>query len=104
LLLQQDRQSLSAPGVVPIWIYLPMPGVADAPEQSDQMITLAKRAGFVVADLSHWAEGHTPQQVKISPLDHHPNALGHQIIAERLCEAIRKDRALLPAYTPQSGK
>jgi alginate O-acetyltransferase complex protein AlgI len=81
-------------GVLPVWVYLPMPGVVNAPEQSAELLSLAGEAGFVVVNLADWAEGRRPLEVKKSEGDHHPNQLGHRLIAERLEEAFRRPGVL----------
>jgi hypothetical protein len=83
-------------GVVPVWVYLPMPGIAEAPARSDVFVRLAAEAGFTVVDLSDWAEGHRPADVKATAASYHPNALGHRLIAERLAAELGRRPGLLP--------
>jgi hypothetical protein len=85
-------------GVLPVWIYLPMPGVAGVSLQSAAFIDVAEEAGFVVLNLADWADGHEPAEVKLPGGDHHANALGHRLIAERLFAAFRERQDLLPAF------
>lgn len=84
-------------GILPVWIYLPMPGVVDAPAQSSELVGLAEEAGFFVVNLSHWADGYRPAELKLNEADHHANALGHRVIAERLDAELRRRPELLPA-------
>lgn len=84
-------------GVVPVWLYLP--GVMNVGGNShrgaDDMMRLAREAGFVILDLSNAYVGHTEAELLVAPWDPHPNALGHRLIAERLFEALRaNDKAL----------
>ena len=83
--------------ILPVWIYLPVPGIADAPPHSQYMVQVATRGGFVTLDLSDWADD-SPAEVKLNPLDHHANALGHRIIAGRIFEAIQERPELLPSF------
>jgi hypothetical protein len=85
-------------GVLPVWIYLPMPGVVEVSARSAAVVNLATEAGFTVVNLAGWSDGHAPGEIMLSPTDHHPNALGHRLIAERLSEVIRKQPELLPAF------
>ena len=89
-------------GVLPVWIYLPMPGVTNAPTQSGAFVSLAERAGFAVVDLSDWAADRRPAEVKRGEADHHPNALGQRLIAGRLRAELARRPELLPA--PGRGK
>jgi hypothetical protein len=84
-------------GVLPVWVYLPMPGVTDTPVQATFFVTVAAEAGFTVISLDDWADGHSPAEVKPGPAEHHPNALGHRLIAERLDHALRERPERLPA-------
>jgi hypothetical protein len=72
----------SKKGVLPVWIWLPVPGVTNVKVKMSEVADLAEEAGFVVLDLSKWDDGHTPDEVKVDV--HHPSALGHRLIAERL--------------------
>jgi hypothetical protein len=60
-----------------------MAGVAEPPGQAADLMKLAGEAGFVVVNLADWAAGRRPAEVMLGP-DHHANALGHRLIAERL--------------------
>jgi hypothetical protein len=84
-------------GILPVWIYLPMPGVVEAPAQSAELVSLAEEAGFVVVNLADWADGHRPAEIKVNEADHHANTLGHRLIAERLDAELRRRPELLPA-------
>src|SRR5262245_58315153 len=82
--------------VLPVWVYLPMPGIANVPAQVHEVVSLAEEAGFVVIDLSKWSEGFAPEEVKLSAADHHANARGHRVIAERVEAALRQRPEALP--------
>ncbi len=88
-------------GILAVWIWLPIPGIAEAPTESAAFVSLAREAGFVVVNLGDWFEGHRPAEVKLGETDHHPNALGHQLIAERLEAVLRQRPELLPAARRQ---
>lgn len=83
-------------GIKPIWVYLPIPGVVDAPIQSTEFARLAREAGFEIIDLSDWAEGRRPAEIKIGEAGPHPNGLGHQLIANRLHAELIRRPELLP--------
>jgi hypothetical protein len=78
-----------ANGVRPVYVYLPMPGFADK-DPGPELLTLARDAGFQVADLTGWA-GDTPPARLFGDLDSdHPNALGHELIAAALARLIKE--------------
>ncbi len=83
-------------GILPVWVYLPMPGVVEVSIKSDELVALARDAGFEVLNLSDWAEGHRPDEVQIAERDYHANVLGNQLIAAKLAARLRANPALLP--------
>ena len=83
-------------GILPVWVYLPMPGVVEVSIKSDELIGLAKEAGFVVINLADWAEGHAPLEVIAGERDYHANILGNQLIAAKLAARLRANPSLLP--------
>jgi hypothetical protein len=91
-IVQQCRQR----GTLPVWVYLPMSaGLRDAAFDSLELIELAKQAGFVVLNLDKWNVGRAQQALQADR--YHPNAAGHQLIAEKLDEALQKRPDALPA-------
>jgi hypothetical protein len=83
-------------GVAPVWVYLPMPGVVDVPIRSEVLVKMAAEAGFVVVDLSDWADGHRTSDVRAGETDPHASALGHRLIAERLDAETARRPEMLP--------
>jgi hypothetical protein len=75
-------------GVSPYWILLPEPELEVSEEQRAIMRPLAEAAGFTTVDLSHLYDGQDPWSLQIAPWDWHPNARGHQAIAEALHQAL----------------
>jgi hypothetical protein len=82
-------------GIVPVWVYAPMPGVVDVTIRSSELIRLARDAGFAVVNLANWDTGHAAAEVMADA--HHANALGHRLIAARLRAALRARPEALPA-------
>src|SRR5437773_2770160 len=60
-------------GVLPVWVYLPMPGVVEVSVKTAELEKLATEAGFVVVNLASWADGYKAAEVKLTPTDHHAN-------------------------------
>jgi hypothetical protein len=84
-------------GVLPVFVYLPMPGVVELNVRSDELLTLAQEAGFEVLNLSSWAEGYHPGEVNIGERVYHANPFGNRLIAEKLAARLRAEPRLLPA-------
>jgi hypothetical protein len=77
-------------GIQAVFILLPMvPESADSEIEKSE-VGLARDAGFIVFDLDDVYEGHNRQSLWIAEWDAHPNALGHQLIADRLYRLIRQ--------------
>jgi hypothetical protein len=83
-------------GVLPVWVYLPIPGVTNTPAQASAFADLAREAGFTVTSLDGWADRYPPADVLLSVDGHHPNPLGQRLIARRLDEALRQRPDRLP--------
>jgi lysophospholipase L1-like esterase len=84
-------------GAVPVWAYLPIPGVPDdPPDPSAALLKLAAESRFVVLDLSDWAEGYALTEIKAEADDQHPNAFGHQRISEALWGVLERNPGALP--------
>jgi hypothetical protein len=89
-------------GVVPVWVYLPMPGVVDVRVRSGELIRTAEEAGFVVVNLSGWADGYRTADVRVGDSDPHASPLGHRLIADRLEEIVAaRDDVLPPGARPR---
>jgi hypothetical protein len=88
---QQCRQQ----GILPVWIYLPMPSLTATTISSSELIGLAEMAGFRVLNLADWAEGHARETIMMDA--HHASAGGHRVIAERLATALRAHPEAFPA-------
>lgn len=83
-------------GVLPVWVYLPIPGVVQDGGRSGELARLAADAGFVVVDLAEWAAGLRAADVRVGEADPHANARGHRLIADRLIEVMRHRPEVLP--------
>ena len=83
-----------ARNVRPVWVYLPRPESFDrGPTETE--LRLAREAGFDVLVLEDVYETDDWDSLWIARWDHHPNALGHRMIADRLFDALRQ-AALIP--------
>jgi hypothetical protein len=83
-------------GVLPVWVYLPIPGVVQDEGRAAEVVKLAEAAGFVVVNLAAWAADVRAADVRVGAGDPHANALGHRLIADRLAELIGQRPELRP--------
>jgi D-alanyl-lipoteichoic acid acyltransferase DltB (MBOAT superfamily) len=73
-------------GARPVWLVLRLPTGENDSEQGG--IALAERAGFDVIDLSKVFEGADEAGYVKEEWDNHPNARGHQLLADKLFRAL----------------
>jgi hypothetical protein len=84
-------------GAVPVMVGLNVV----TPPPSEPMFTLvaAREAGMLALDLFRVFEGVDPDDLRVAPWDNHPNARGHQLIADRLYLELRRNAGLLAPST-----
>ena len=70
--------------VLPVWIF--MPTLEDPLEQSEivHLSGVAEQAGFIVLNLADAYQNQDPESLVVAYWDKHPNAKGHQLIADYL--------------------
>lgn len=73
-----------------VWVYVPQPQSIDAAGAPPHMVTAAQEAGFSVLDLTGAYDGHVWDDLWVATWDRHPNALGHELIAEKLYLELRR--------------
>ncbi len=88
-------------GILPVLIVIPRIVGMDEPEAAARQVQLAEQAGFIVLDLSDVYKGANPDSILLESWDWHPNARGHQLIAQRLYEALKAESARIPMGLPE---
>jgi hypothetical protein len=100
--LRGIAQSAKARGILPVWIYLSVPEPKPGPSELQHYIDQARADGFVTVDWSDVYDGYEFGAVRVSPWDHHPNAMGHHLIAQRMFRDMTSDGALgVPVHPSQ---
>jgi hypothetical protein len=87
-----------AHGILPVWIFMP---TLEEPLQRDEMArlsSLAEASGFLVLNLSDAYDNQDPESIVVAYWDKHPNAKGHQLIAERFYEALWEKKGEIPLF------
>jgi hypothetical protein len=92
----QIVQETRAHGAAPVWIFLPRISERLWRNDVDQIIRLAMEAGFTIVDLQGMYDGLDFDAIRVGEWDNHPNARGHELIAQRLFETLRE----LPDQAP----
>jgi hypothetical protein len=83
-------------GILPVWICLPGEAGASECETAANLVRVAQAAGFMVINLCDVYERQKKDYVRLAPWDHHPNARGHRLIADRLYQALRDLDGAIP--------
>jgi hypothetical protein len=84
-----------ARGAVPVWLFLPIAGESPHPGHLEELTRRAREAGFITLSLDGCFDGHEPQRIWFGDWDHHPNAFGHRLIAERLHRLLQEHEETL---------
>ncbi|MCG3119047.1 MAG: hypothetical protein ALAOOOJD_01375 [bacterium] len=89
-------------GILPVYVLTPV--VTPAAEKlkrdaklSTRFMNLAQAAGFAIVNLSSAFDGHAAEELRVKEWDLHPNAKGHQLLADRLYETLRENSRILLA-------
>jgi hypothetical protein len=86
-------------GAIPVWIHLPRTEETRRDPEADVLENAARRAGFTIWALDG-VFGSEGRSVRLAAWDEHPNARGHQMIAERLHALLAREEAFLRREGP----
>jgi D-alanyl-lipoteichoic acid acyltransferase DltB (MBOAT superfamily) len=84
----------------PVYVFIPTPNVEDAAARAAPLLDMTRDAGFTVIDLADVYSGEDLRSLWLVSWDYHPNARGHEIIAERLHRALHEHGGILPRSIP----
>jgi D-alanyl-lipoteichoic acid acyltransferase DltB (MBOAT superfamily) len=81
-------------GAVPVWVFVPQVRQGKPQEETLEAQQIAQAAGFVIINLEGLYEGTDITAIRLAEWDHHPNARGHQMLADRLYKEllVRRDQ------------
>ncbi|HZP82517.1 MAG TPA: hypothetical protein VFB21_12835 [Chthonomonadaceae bacterium] len=83
-------------GILPVWIYVPPVDNIPYLEEAAHLADLAKKAGFVIVNLSGVYDNQQREALYVAEWDKHPNAQGHRLLAERLYNALKTQANEIP--------
>jgi D-alanyl-lipoteichoic acid acyltransferase DltB (MBOAT superfamily) len=75
-------------GIVPVWIFVPQARAGAWVEETPATVEIAEAAGFVVINLEDVYRQRELSSIRLAEWDDHPNARGHELIAQRLYEEL----------------
>jgi hypothetical protein len=82
-------------GMRPVWIFLPQVREGSWQEETPAAVRIATAAGFVVLNLETVYKGRDIETIRLAPWDDHPNALGHQLVATAVYDALRANKDVI---------
>ena len=80
-------------GIVPVWIFLPQVRQGQWVEETPEILKIAKESGFVMINMDDVYADLDVAAIRLAEWDHHPNARGHEVTAERLYRELMALRA-----------
>jgi hypothetical protein len=82
-------------GIRPVWVFLPQVREGEWQDETAATVQIAKDAGFAVINLEDVYRGRDIATIRLAEWDDHPNALGHQLVAQRLYNELAANAAIL---------
>ncbi|MCB9301744.1 MAG: hypothetical protein H6566_13935 [Lewinellaceae bacterium] len=80
---------------VPVWIYVPTLDDNEVKSEDVELEALVKKMGFYTLNLKDSFGNLDPESLKIAPWDAHPNAKGHQLLANEMLKQLQQNKELL---------
>ncbi|MCB9301016.1 MAG: hypothetical protein H6566_10240 [Lewinellaceae bacterium] len=80
---------------IPIWLYVPALDDNEVAGEDAMLEKIAGETGFFTLNLKGSYGPTEPESLKIASWDFHPNARGHQMIADELIRQLKQNKALL---------
>jgi hypothetical protein len=93
-----------ARGILPVWIFMPTLEDPLHPEEITHLVGLAKKAGFIVLNLSDAYDNQDPNSLVVAYWDKHPNAKGHMLIAADLYRKLHEEQKLISLFEKNGDK
>ena len=85
--------------IIPVFVYVPDLKEETPQNEPIELINIAKKQGFITFNIHDVFDQFNKEELTIAPWDYHPNAKGHQLIAQRLFEEFRKSNELKKAVS-----
>lgn len=90
-------------GIVPCWVYVPNNIKATSHGTREELFNRARRAGFVIIDLSSAYDGASIESLQLSDTDGHPSVFAHSLLADTLHAGIEGSLILKTAAVTDVG-
>ena len=87
-----------ARNVLPVWIFMPTLEDPLADSEIVHLSGVAEESGFIVLNLADAYDGQDPNSIVVAYWDKHPNAKGHQLIADYLYGVLAENADEIPLF------
>ncbi|MFN0152288.1 MAG: SGNH/GDSL hydrolase family protein, partial [bacterium] len=91
-------------GALPVWVFLPRVVHEEPAAERAPLETISADAGLALLDLGTAYAGQNVKALYLADWDQHPNARGHEILAERFYRAIRESNFITPAAVEAAAR
>jgi hypothetical protein len=91
-------------GILPVWIFMPTLEDPLHEEEITHLTGLAEQSGFIVLDLSDAYDNQDLDSLVVAYWDKHPNAKGHNLIAEDFYRKLREKEEEIPLFQLSDGR
>jgi hypothetical protein len=86
--------------VLPILVFMPTLGETGFEHETPVIMKIAGEAGFMVLDLNDVFKGHEVTGLWLAEWDMHPNAKGHQLVADRMYDLLAHNAEKIFTMSP----
>jgi hypothetical protein len=98
--LERLAAAVREQGAEPMLVLLPLTDEAFGQNEIADISRLGEDVGFQVLSLTDAYRGYSPERIRMTSSDNHPNPLGHELIADRLHAALLETPALRSGIQP----
>ena len=93
--LNHIKEKAEAQGAVPIWMFVPTLDGKNTDAQDEFLFQKAKDIGYFVIDLRDFNGTVQENELILGSWDRHPNAFGHQLLANKIYQEISNNKELI---------
>lgn len=91
---QQLKQSIEEMDAISVFMFLPVLDSRPSPKQDRDLLQLVEELDFPILNLQNFANDEIEKNLVLSEWDNHPNARGHQLIAEEIYRQLQGQKEL----------
>jgi len=97
------KDQIISMNALPIWMFVPSLDGEYNLDEDEMLFQLAEDLGFYILDLRNYGGKLKEEDLVLSPWDKHPNALAHQLMADKMFKEILENEVLKNAISVRSS-